>query len=146
MQDSGVVISVQGKLAQIQVDCSRACSDCSASSLCKGPQQSEGRLAVKNTLNATPGDEVTIEIPETDYNRSLILLFGTLLLASVAGAVAGYLLAAPFSLSPSQTGSVGFILGLGAAIPGLVRYFRKANLASLYPVILDITKKGDCHG
>ncbi len=146
MRDSGLVISVQGDLAQIQVSCSDACSDCSASSLCKGPNQSKGLIEARNPHNAAPGDEVQIEIPETNYNRALILLFGTLLVASVGGAFAGILLAGTLSLPSSQAGFFGFILGLGAAIPWLVRYFRTANLKSLYPVILDITKKGGCHG
>ena len=146
MIDNGLVISVQGDLAQIKVDCSDACSDCSASSLCKGPNQSDGHLAVKNTLQAAPGDEVVIEIPETNYNRALILMFGTLLVASVGGALIGILLAPSLSLESSQAGFLGFILGLGMAIPGLVGYFRRANLKNLYPVILDITKKGGCHG
>ncbi len=146
MKDSGIVISVQGDMAQIKVSCSDACSDCSASSLCKGPSQSEGRLDARNPYNALPGDEVLIEIPETDYNRALIILFSTLLVASVGGAFAGILLAGTLSLASSQAGFLGFILGLGAAIPWLVRYFRTANLKSLYPVILDITKKGGCHG
>jgi len=146
MKDSGIVISVQGDLAHIKVSCSDACSDCSASSLCRGPSKSEGHLNAKNPHNAYPGDEVLIEIPETNYNRALIILFGTLLLGSVGGAFAGILSAPALSLHPSQAGFAGFVLGLGAAIPGLVRYFRKANHSTLYPVILDITKKGGCHG
>jgi hypothetical protein len=89
---------------------------------------------------------VQIAIPESHYNRALLLLFGTLLAASVGGAFAGTLLASSLALPASQAGFLGLILGLGAAVPFLVRYFRKANLRSLYPVILDITKKGDCHG
>ena len=146
MKDNGIVISVQGDLAQIKVDCSDACADCSASSLCKGPNFSEGHVDAKNPRNAHPGDEVLIEIPETNYNRALIILFGTLLLGSVGGAIAGIMLAPSLSLHPSQAGVIGFVLGLGATIPGLARYFRKVNHSTLYPVILDITKKGGCHG
>ena len=146
MKDNGIVISVQGDLAQIKVSCSDGCSDCSASSLCKGPSQGEGHIDARNPHNATPGDEVLIEIPETNYNRALILLFGTLLMASVGGAVAGFLLAHPLSLPSSLAGFFGFFVGLGAAIPVLIRYFHRANQENLYPIILDITKKGGCHG
>lgn len=146
MTDSGVVMSVQGDLAQIRVSCTDACADCSASSLCKGVSQNEGYLDVKNPVGAHPGDEVRIAIPESNYNRALILLFGSLLAAAVAGAFAGTLVAAPLALPPSQSGFLGLLLGLGVMVPVMVRYFRRINLKSLYPVILDITKKGDCHG
>ncbi len=147
MKDKGLVVSTKNDFAQVEVQCLiESCASCSARSLCTGRDKSKGLLEVQNPLNACTGDEVEIEIPETKYNQALILLFGTLLIAALLGMGAGYFLS-PIVPMPSSTAS---FLGLILAVLGtglfLFRYFRKKNKIHMYPVIINILNKGDCHG
>lgn len=145
MKDNGIVIALHGPMAQVRVDCSQACLDCSASSLCKGATQKEGLLSVRNPLNAVPGDEVQIHVPEERYHRVLIKLFGGLLAAAVIGSGTGYGLAGPLPLEESLSSLVGFFLGLGLAVPVVIHSLKKASAHALYPSIIDITRKGERH-
>jgi positive regulator of sigma E activity len=144
--DSGLVLAVERNLATVEVSCFEGCDHCAARSLCIGHKQTQGRLSVKNSLGAQPGDEVIIEIPESYYSKALALLFAGLLIAMLAGMGGGYLLSflLPFpSLSTSISG-----LGAGLIIGGFGLYwiFRKQNEQQLYPEIIDILKKGDRYG
>ena len=140
------MIAIQGDLAQVRVDCAQACQECSASSLCKGSAEKDGMISAQNPMDAAPGDEVLIEVPESRYNRALIRLFSALLGGALLGAVAGYGLSGPLSLDPSLSGPLGFFVGLGFVIPGLILYFRKINLRYLSPSIIEIIQKGERHG
>jgi positive regulator of sigma E activity len=146
MRDRGTVVLAQGPLAQVRVDCARACHECSASSLCKGATREEGILSVRNPLDAHPGDEVLIDVPEGRYNRALIVMFAGLLASSLLGALGGHGLSGPLALDAALSAPIGFFGGLGLAIPGLILYFRKINKRHLYPSIIDITQKGERHG
>lgn len=147
MKDKGLVISTKNSFAQVEVQCLlESCASCSARSLCTGQDKFKGLLEVQNPLNACAGDEVEIEIPETKYNQALILLFGTLLAAALLGMGAGYLLSPIVPMSSSTTSLLGLILAvLGTGIV-LFRYFQKKNKIHMYPVIINILKKGECHG
>jgi len=147
MKDKGLVVATKNDLAQVEVQCLiESCGSCSARSLCTGQDKSKGLLEAQNPLKACTGDEVEIEIPETKYNQALILLFGTLLAAALLGMGAGYLLSPLVPLSPSAASLSGLILAVFGTGLLLSRYFRKKNNAHMYPVIINILKKGDCHG
>jgi positive regulator of sigma E activity len=146
MRDNGTVVLVQGPLAQVRVDCAQACQECSASSLCKGATRKEGILSVRNPINAHPGDEVVIDVPESRYNRVLIGMFAGLLTASLLGSLGGYGLSGPLDLDAALSAPIGFFVGLALAVPGLILYFRKNNNLHLYPAIIEITQKGERHG
>ncbi len=141
MKDKGRVVSTKNDLAQIEVVClTDSCQECSARNICAGNNQSKGLLSVKNPLNASSGDEVEIEIPDTKYNIALILLFGSLLIASLLGMGIGYVLSPLLPLSSQETSFFGLLLFLIIAGIILWRHFQKKNKASLYPVIIDIIK------
>lgn len=147
MKDKGLVVTTKNDLAQVEVQCLiEACSSCSARSLCTGNNESKGLLEVQNPLKASVGDEVEIDVPETKYNQALILLFGTLLVATLLGMGAGYLLSPFVPLSSSAASLLGLILAVLGTGLFLFRYFRKKNKIHMYPVIINILKKGDCHG
>lgn len=143
MEDNGLVISTDGVMARVEVQCFDGCKNCSARSLCGGQENSRGLLAVKNPLNAQPGDEVIVDVPETTYTKALILLFGSLLAAALAGMGVGYAVSTVLPLPSSLASFSGLLIGLLLAGILLARSFRKK---SLYPVITDILKKGDSHG
>ncbi|MFC2167058.1 SoxR reducing system RseC family protein [Acidobacteriota bacterium] len=146
MKDNGLVLSAQNNLAEVEVQCFAACKDCSAQSLCVGQSQSKGHVSAKNPLHAQPGDTVSLDIPETMYNKSLILVFGTLLSAALLGMAAGHFSSPVFSLSSPASGVLGLFLGLIAAGFWLFRFFRKNNNKRLFPVITEIINKGGHHG
>jgi positive regulator of sigma E activity len=147
MKNNGVVLSTKEGMAQVEVKCFReACQKCSVRTICIGQDQSKGILTVRNPLNAFPGDEVSIEIPEEIYNKKMILLFGSLLFASLLGMGAGYFCSLLLSYPSSVLIPVGLLLGLILAGIGLFCYFHKRNNNYLYPVIRDIIKKGDFNG
>ncbi len=147
MRDKGIVIDTREDMAQVEVQCfSELCKKCSAQSLCVGQNQSKGLLMVRNPLRASPGDEVEVEIPDTKYSRYLILIFGSLLVASLVGIGVGSLLSPLLPLSSSAASLLGLLSALIIAGILLWHYFRAKNKASLYPVIIDIIKKGERHG
>jgi positive regulator of sigma E activity len=146
MTDNGRVVSTEKDFAEVEVSCLEGCHDCTARSLCVGNKQNQGLLSVKNPLHAVPGDEVRLLIPEDNYSRALILLFGGLLSALLLGMGGGYVLALVFSLPASMPSFVGLVTGLVTGGIILRRIFRRKNKDHLYPVIVDIIKKGDCYG
>ena len=143
MRDKGIVITTEEDIAQVEVECFiESCQSCSAKSLCIGQNQSKGILTARNPLRASPGDEVEIEIPESKYSRALILLFGSLLVASLLGIGLGSLLSPLLPLSSSASSLLGLLFALIIAGLILFRYFRAKNKASLYPVIMGIARSG----
>jgi hypothetical protein len=102
-------------------------------------------MSVGNALSASPGDEVLIEVPENRYNRALMFLFGTLLLASIGGMSLSLLLSALLPIPASTAAPGGFFVGLAVSSIWLAAYFRRQNEKNLYPQIIDILKKGDRH-
>jgi positive regulator of sigma E activity len=146
MDDTGLVISLQNKLANVEVQCFSACKNCAAQNLCLGQSQSKGHVSAKNPLHAQPGDTVSLHIPETMYNKSLILVFGTSLSAALLGMAVGYFSAPVLSLSSPASGLLGLFLGLLASGFWLFHFFRKKHNDRLFPVITAITHKGGHHG
>ena len=146
MTDNGRVVTSDNGVAEVEVDCFEGCHDCSARSLCIGNKQNKGRLSVRNPLHAKPGDEVKIRIPEVRYNQALILLFGGLLGAILLGMGAGYAISLVFPVPVTYASFTGLVGGLLIGGVVLSRIFRHKNKEHLYPVIIDIIKKGDCYG
>jgi positive regulator of sigma E activity len=147
MRDKGIVVNIKADMAQVEVRCfTDLCQKCSARSLCIGQNQSKGILMVRNPLRASPGDEVEVEVPDTKYSRYLILLFGSLLVASLVGIGLGSLLSPLLPLSSSAASLLGLVSALIITCVFLSRYFRAKNKASIYPVIIEIIKKGGRNG
>ncbi len=146
MKDSATVICLEKGLAWVKVTPKVACSECSGRALCSARQDGEGKLAVRNPVDARPGDEVEIEVPETDYGRALSAIFGWLLSASLAGLTLGYIFSPARSLAPWINGCLGLLAGL--IIGGLVvrHRYRPGKNDTAWPVIIDILKKGGSHG
>lgn len=146
MTDKGLVITTKKDLAEVEVHCFAGCYECTAKSLCIGNKHNKGRLSVKNPLHAHPGDEVKIQVPEDRFSQALIMLFGGLLVAIILGMGGGYMLALIFTLPSFLASFLGLVTGLILGGFILARIFRRKNKELLYPVIIDIIKKGDCYG
>jgi positive regulator of sigma E activity len=144
MRDKGLVIKSDKDMAQVELQCFvESCRGCAARSLCTGQGQSKSLLTVRNPVHASPGDEVEVEIPETNYSRALIILFGTLLIATLLGLGLGSLLSPLLPLSASVSGLIGVLVALIITGAILSRYFKSKNNASFYPLIIAVTKKAD---
>lgn len=147
MRDSGFVVNTRTGLAEVEVHCLiEACQGCAAERLCAKQEATKGRLLVKNPLQASVGDKVEIEIPESTYNKALIIIFSILLIASLAGLAMGYLFSVIFSVPAQEPSIIGLIIALFLSGAGLFRYFRHRNKDLLYPEIIDILQKGDKNG
>ncbi|MFP4081318.1 MAG: SoxR reducing system RseC family protein [Candidatus Aminicenantes bacterium] len=147
MKDNGKVLRTGEGFADVEVQCMvESCKNCSAKNMCRGSPQSTGQLKVKNPVHACVGDEVIIEIPERDYNKMLIFVFGILLTASLLGMSAGYLASLIISFSSQNLSIAGLFLGIALAGLGFFFYFRRQKKDFLYPVITEIIKKGDQYG
>lgn len=146
MKDNGTVVRVQNGLAWVEVSPQVACCECSARGLCAAKQDKEGKLAVRNPVGAGPGDEVEIEVPETDYSRTLIAIFGSLLVTSLAGLVLGYVFSPFRSLAPGANGVIGLFAGVVIGALAVHRRFRAGRRDAGWPVITAILKKGGLHG
>ncbi len=145
MKDKGLVIRIQDNLAQVQVSCLlESCQGCAARALCLREDQAKSLITVQNSMRASPGDEVEIDIPDEKYARSLILIFSSLLASSILGLATGYLLSPFFPLSPWDASLAGLFLFLFLAGLWLIRYFKRKN--RLYPVITGIIKKRPLDG
>ncbi|MCJ7679560.1 MAG: SoxR reducing system RseC family protein [Candidatus Aminicenantes bacterium] len=142
MTDKGTVVETFEGMAKVEVLCLSACRDCSAHALCVGHQDSRGLISARNPIRAAVGDEVGLSIPESSYNRALILLFGGLLAAILLGLTGGYLLGRAGKI-PAETASVlGLFLGLFGGLAGFVPVFKKWNTNKLFPVITENYGKG----
>jgi positive regulator of sigma E activity len=143
MKDKAFVVNIKEDFAQVEVNCLiESCLKCSVRILCAGRSQSKASLTVRNPLNACPGDEVEIEIPEARYNKVLIILFGSLIISALLGMGLGYLLSPLLPLSSSESSFLGMLFALLVAGFFLFYYFRKKTKFYLYPVITAIIKKG----
>ncbi len=144
MKDKGKIISSEGSLAQVELDCISGCQKCPARHLCSNKEQEKGLIHVLNPVKARPGDKVTIEVPEGKYSKTLSLLFGFMLIASLFGMLLGAFCAGWLSI-PSYTGGIiGFFLGLIITGSALFYHFRK-NKKDFYPEIIGIIREGDYH-
>ncbi|MDH4271010.1 MAG: SoxR reducing system RseC family protein [Candidatus Aminicenantes bacterium] len=146
MKDNATVIRVQDGLAWVKVTPKVACCECSARALCSAKQDEEGKLAVRNPVDARPGDEVEIDVPETDYSRALSAIFGFLLIASLAGLAFGYIFAPVRSLAPGINGLIGLMAGLGLGGLAVRHRYRSGKHNAGWPVIIAVLKKGGFHG
>lgn len=144
MRDSGFVINTKTDLAEVEIHCLiEACHGCAAKRLCAKQESFTGRLLVKNPIQASAGDQVEIDIPESRYNKALIVIFSILLFASLAGMGLGYLLSFFLYLPMQETSIVGLVTALFFSGLGLFRYFRNRNKDVLYPVIVNILREGN---
>jgi len=144
MKDKGKIISLKGSLARVELDCVTGCQQCAARHICSNKEQGKGLISAQNPVKACLGDEVTIEVPERRYSKTLTLLFSFMLMASLLGMVLGTVCAGWLSLPSYSGGITGFFLGLIVTGSALFYHFKK-NKRDFYPEIIDIIREGDYH-
>lgn len=146
MRDNAVVLSVEDNLAWVMVSPQVSCGECSARSLCAGQKDAAGRLAVRNPLQARPGDNVVIEVPETNYHQDLIRIFGFLLVGLLIGLAVGYIIHPLSGLGQAENSLLGLVAGIGLSGCGLFYYYRNRKKQPAYPTVVEISNKEGSHG
>jgi positive regulator of sigma E activity len=146
MKDKGIVVSADRDLARVKVECLAVCHDCSARLLCGGEKNKDGILAAKNPVRARPGDSVSIDVPESRYNRTLLVMFSSFIIGALSGMGLGYALSRIFLLPTMEFSSLGLVSGLVLTGAALIPFFKKENKKNLYPTIVRINEKGERHG
>jgi len=144
MIDEALVIDVGDGLARVRVRPQSACCDCSAHAVCQGGRGTDGTMTALNPLRARPGDAVRVEIPEEEYNREALRLFGGWLLSLLAGLGLGSLASFVLHTPPSVSAAAGAALGLAAGGFG-IWFSRRGRRRPPYPVIREIMNQGAGH-
>lgn len=136
IHETGTVISTSGNEAWVQTIRESACQSCSARHGCgqkalAGMTSGQSRqIRVANTLNARPGDQVTVAIEESALLRASLLVYALpLVVMVVATALAGIVV-------PGRDGlaMVAALAGLGAGL-GLARWYSRRDAARWQPVM-----------
>ena len=119
IEQQGRVIRLEGDHATVQVGGSMGCSLCDAGRGCGAGifagllRRKNALIRVPNTIEAAPGQWVTLGIPERVFLRIIARLYLLPLTAALAGAAIGHHLG--FRMQ-TGTGVIDFISFLGAAV------------------------------
>ncbi len=139
IEETGVVVSVQGDLAEVAGQPRSSCGGCAVKGTCGtsllaryfGPKRL--LLQAYNPIGAGPGERVIIGLPEGALLEASVLAYLVPLAALVGGAVVGAFVAE--RLVPAYTQLVSAITGVGglaAALAWLVGLIRAKSLDKRY--------------
>jgi sigma-E factor negative regulatory protein RseC len=139
IEQTGVVISVQGDMAEVEGQRRSACGGCAASGACGTSLIARylGRkrmlLRAHNPIGAGPGDPVVLGLPEGALLQASFVVYLVPLLAMIGGGIVGDYIAALFAPSYAQSSSVlGGLGALAAALWWLGRFSRTKSSDDLY--------------
>ena len=136
IHETGTVIAVSGNDAWVQTIRESACQSCSARHGCgqkalatmSGGQSRQ--IRVPNTLDARPGDQVTVAIEESALLRASLLVYAVpLVVMVVATGLAGALLPGNDGLA-----MLAALAGLGGGL-WLARWYSRRDVARWQPVM-----------
>jgi len=116
MLQRGIVQELSGSKAKIAVGGGEGCSACNSRESCMsitGKSPEAKIISVENTLNASTGDAVELELPVSSTMKVIALTF----LLPVGMLVAGYWVMMPAGSTQGALGAVGgFSLGMIIAL------------------------------
>lgn len=106
MKKTAQVISVSSDgMAELRVKRDSACGDCAT---CGGCDAGSITFSVKNTLDAKPGDTVSVETP----SKAVIAVAALVYLLPLLLFFAGYAIGSALRFSPVLLGGIGFAASL----------------------------------
>ena len=143
MEETGIVIRIEGPKAFVSVKRQSACDACAAGSACKVSESGQ-EIEAFNAVHAEVGDTVKISFKAFTYLKGTLLVYGVPALALVAGAVIGKdFLSAYFpSNDPdilSAIAGFSFMIASLLVVKLLIRKFEKKK--ELVPVVDEIISK-----
>jgi|Deesub1362B_J571_1020462.scaffolds.fasta_scaffold02514_5 positive regulator of sigma E activity len=145
MKEKGLVLSKEQDKTRIRISNPELCLHCHVRFFCIGKKSLDNTILVHNPLGAEPGDEVEFEIPQTEYNKQMIKIFGLLLFGIIGGVIIGYIISSLLTISKEITTIFAILLGLVISGFFIIRNSKKEyNL--LFPTITRIIKKGENNG
>lgn len=144
IEQTALVVAVEGELAEVEIQRLSACGDCSARSGCGSALlaglfgKRRSRLRVLNRIQARPGERVVIGLRERPFLRAAFALYATPLLAMIGGALTGEWLVQRSASAAVELGAlIGGLSGLIAGFVWLRRFARKSQHHGDYrPVVL----------
>jgi sigma-E factor negative regulatory protein RseC len=143
IEETALVVSVQGDLAEVRAQRQAACGGCSARGGCGSHIFSSlfGKrsplLTVYNGIQAAPGERVVIGVRENQFLRAAFALYALPLLALLGGAISGEAVAARLLAGMAELGALaGGLLGLIAGLGWVRRFSRTASQTACQAVIL----------
>lgn len=144
IEEVGIVVSVQGDLAEVEGQRRGTCGGCAANGACGTSLIARhfGRkrllLSAYNDIGAEPGDRVVLGLPEGALLEASFVTYIVPLLAMIGGGVAGERLAGLLLPEYTRVTSVlGGVVALAAALRWLGRFVRARRSGHHYrPTIL----------
>jgi sigma-E factor negative regulatory protein RseC len=137
IEQTALVVSVQGDLAEVEGEHQGACGGCAVDGACGTSLIARyfGRrrpvLEVRNPIGARPGDRVIIGLPEGALLTASFLAYLAPLVSMIGAAIAGAQIAD--FLAPAYARGLSVLAGLGglvAALGWLARMSRAGSLAT----------------
>jgi sigma-E factor negative regulatory protein RseC len=123
----GVVVTIEGSYARIEIGSGGACMECGA----RGECGTEGMtLLAYNGVSAVPGDRVRVEPSASGMLTVSFVLFMFPMLAAIAGFGAGALLARPLGIDGALIGALVGAASFALSIAFAVAYDRRAKAGS----------------
>jgi sigma-E factor negative regulatory protein RseC len=143
IEENALIISLHGDLAEVEIQRSTACGDCSAKNGCGSAVFSSlfgkrrTRTRVLNRIQARPGEQVVIGLHEAPFLRAAFALYATPLLAMIGGAMVGEWLAQRSASGYLELGSlIGGLSGLAVGLGWLRRFARRSQSDSQYRAVV----------
>jgi len=115
IEQQGRVLRLQGNRAEIQIGVSSGCSLCNSGKGCGAGifaqllRRKSALVQVPNTIEATPGQVVTLAIPENVFLLIIVRLYLLPLAAALAGAAIGQHLAERMHVGVGMSDAVTFL-------------------------------------
>lgn len=145
VEEKGIIVSLQGQMANVAPLKQAGCQSCSSSSACGTSLiaplfgNKQRMLAAENTINAKPGDEVVIGLNRTALVLASLMVYLLPLLMLLAGAIAGQILSNAFAIEGAEFVSIS--TGIAAASLTFIivsRIIRSAYFSAFFePVLLN---------
>lgn len=139
IEETGVVVTVAGDLAEVETRRQGACGSCSASGACGTSLLARwlGRkpllLRAHNPIGAAPGDTVVVGVPEEGLVRASLVAYLIPLIGFMGGAMAGSHL---FPALGNGAGALGAGAGLALGLSWVARFGRAHSLDPRYRALV----------
>lgn len=148
MKETGKVIGIEEDYAKILIKRHTACGDCGACQV--GREKLDMILTAENRVHAQVGDEVEIDIENTNFLAAVLIGYGIPLLGLLAGVLLGYyvspLLGIGYNTGQGIAGITGLLFMGGAYYMIKLNEDKIKRLKKFNPSIIRIVNENENHG
>jgi sigma-E factor negative regulatory protein RseC len=141
IEETAHVVETEGEYAWVETQRRSSCGSCSAKgcgtgALSKVLGRRSQRLRVRNPIDARPGDAVVLGIDEQALLRGSLAVYIVPLLAMLAGALLGEVLAPQWGSEPETLSLLLGLAGLAAGFFWLHRYNRRLSADERFMAVI----------